>query len=99
MDLAKFFQKKPKALDTGAGADGSASKTTNPNGDSSFSLRDGAGRSVASVDALGHISRAVYDAYGRVVQSIDGAGKVARVWHNVKVKGHAAEVLEAVKGL
>ena len=26
-------------------------------------------------------------------------GKVARVWHNVKVKGHAAEVLEAVRGL
>ena len=26
-------------------------------------------------------------------------GKVARVWHNVKVKGHAAEVLEAVKAL
>ena len=26
-------------------------------------------------------------------------GKVARVWHNVKVKGHAAEVLEATKAL
>jgi thioredoxin-dependent peroxiredoxin len=26
-------------------------------------------------------------------------GKVAQVWHNVKVKGHAEEVLEAVKGL
>jgi peroxiredoxin Q/BCP len=26
-------------------------------------------------------------------------GKVARVWRKVKVKGHAAEVLEAVRGL
>ena len=26
-------------------------------------------------------------------------GKVARVWHKVKVKGHAAEVLEAARGL
>lgn len=26
-------------------------------------------------------------------------GKVARVWHNVKVKGHAAEVLEAAKAV
>lgn len=26
-------------------------------------------------------------------------GKVARVWHNVKVKGHAAEVLEAAQAL
>jgi len=30
---------------------------------------------------------------------VDAAGKVARVWDKVKVKGHAAEVLEAVKAL
>jgi len=30
---------------------------------------------------------------------VDGAGKVARVWPRVKVKGHVAEVLEAVRGL
>jgi peroxiredoxin Q/BCP len=30
---------------------------------------------------------------------IDGAGKIARVWRNVKVPGHAAEVLEAVRAL
>lgn len=30
---------------------------------------------------------------------IDGAGKLCREWRKVKVKGHAAEVLEAVKGL
>lgn len=30
---------------------------------------------------------------------IDGAGKIARVWPKVKVEGHAAEVLEAVKAL
>jgi peroxiredoxin Q/BCP len=30
---------------------------------------------------------------------IDSAGKVARIWRKVKVKGHAAEVLAAVKSL
>ena len=30
---------------------------------------------------------------------IDKAGKVAKVWRKVKVAGHAAEVLAAVKGL
>lgn len=30
---------------------------------------------------------------------IDADGKVARIWAKVKVKGHAAEVLEAVKAL
>ncbi|WP_374273938.1 peroxiredoxin [Brevundimonas sp.] len=30
---------------------------------------------------------------------IDGAGVVRRVWRGVKVKGHAAEVLEAARGL
>jgi peroxiredoxin Q/BCP len=44
--------------------------------------------------------------YGRkfmgVVRStflIDAAGKLHREWRNLKVKGHAAEVLEAVKAL
>jgi peroxiredoxin Q/BCP len=30
---------------------------------------------------------------------IDGAGRVAKVWHKVKVNGHAAEVLAAAKAL
>lgn len=30
---------------------------------------------------------------------IDGEGKIARVWRKVKVKGHADEVLEAVRSL
>ena len=30
---------------------------------------------------------------------VDGAGVVRRVWRKVKVKGHAAEVLEAVRAL
>ena len=30
---------------------------------------------------------------------VDADGRVARVWRNVKVAGHAAEVLEAVKAL
>jgi len=30
---------------------------------------------------------------------IDAAGKVAQVWRKVRVKGHAAEVLEAVQNL
>ncbi len=30
---------------------------------------------------------------------VDAAGKIAQVWNKVKVKGHAAEVLEAAKAL
>ncbi len=30
---------------------------------------------------------------------VDGVGKVARVWPKVKVKGHVAEVLDAVRSL
>lgn len=30
---------------------------------------------------------------------IDAKGKIAQVWHKVRVKGHAAEVLEAVRSL
>lgn len=44
--------------------------------------------------------------YGRTYMGIaratflfDGEGKAARVWPKVKVKGHAAEVLEAAKAL
>lgn len=35
----------------------------------------------------------------RTTVLIDGDGKVARVWNKVKVPGHVAEVLEAVKAL
>ena len=35
----------------------------------------------------------------RTTYLIDAAGKIARVWRKVKVKGHAAEVLEAAKAL
>lgn len=30
---------------------------------------------------------------------IDGSGKIVKIWHKVKVKGHAQEVLEAVRSL
>jgi peroxiredoxin Q/BCP len=30
---------------------------------------------------------------------VDGSGKIAKIWPKVKVEGHAAEVLEAVKAL
>lgn len=30
---------------------------------------------------------------------IDAQGKIANIWHKVRVKGHAAEVLEAVQAL
>jgi peroxiredoxin Q/BCP len=30
---------------------------------------------------------------------IDADGRIARVWRNVKVPGHAEEVLEAVRAL
>lgn len=35
----------------------------------------------------------------RTTYLIDAEGKVARVWYKVKVAGHAAEVLEAVRAL
>ncbi|MBO9517745.1 MAG: peroxiredoxin [Porphyrobacter sp.] len=35
----------------------------------------------------------------RTTYLIDAEGRIARVWHKVKVKGHAAEVLEAAKAL
>ena len=35
----------------------------------------------------------------RATYLVDGAGVVRRVWRKVKVKGHAAEVLEAVRAL
>lgn len=49
------------ALGLGAGADGSAMAVTNPQGETSIELRDGLGRSVARIDALGHASRVTYD--------------------------------------
>ena len=35
----------------------------------------------------------------RTTYLIDAEGRIARVWRKVKVKGHAAEVLEAARGL
>lgn len=35
----------------------------------------------------------------RTTLLVDAEGKIARVWNKVKVKGHAAEVLEAAKSL
>ena len=35
----------------------------------------------------------------RTTYLIDASGKIARVWSKVKVKGHAAEVLEAARSL
>ena len=35
----------------------------------------------------------------RTTYLIDASGKIARVWRKVKVKGHAAEVLEAAQNL
>ena len=55
-------------------------------------------------DALGVWAEKVN--YGRtymgMVRStylIDGEGRIARIWSKVKVKGHAAEVLEAARAL
>ena len=38
-------------------------------------------------------------ASGDADETIDAAGKLAREWRKVRVKGHAAEVLEAAKQL
>ena len=35
----------------------------------------------------------------RTTYLVDGEGRIARVWRKVKVKGHAAEVLDAAKAL
>jgi peroxiredoxin Q/BCP len=35
----------------------------------------------------------------RTTYLVDGAGRIARVWNKVKVKDHAAQVLEAAKAL
>jgi peroxiredoxin Q/BCP len=35
----------------------------------------------------------------RTTYLVDSAGKIAQVWNKVKVKGHAAEVLEAAKAI
>ena len=35
----------------------------------------------------------------RTTYLVDAAGRIARVWRKVKVKGHAAEVLEAARAL
>ncbi len=35
----------------------------------------------------------------RTTVLIDGSGKIARIWRKVKVEGHAAEVLAAVRAL
>ena len=35
----------------------------------------------------------------RTTYLVDGDGKIARVWRKVKVKGHAAEVLDAARAL
>ena len=55
-------------------------------------------------DALGIWTEKVN--YGRTYMGmvrttllVDAQGKIARVWSKVKVKGHAAEVLEAAKAL
>ncbi|HEX7871511.1 MAG TPA: thioredoxin-dependent thiol peroxidase [Sphingobium sp.] len=40
-----------------------------------------------------------YMGIARATFLFDAAGEAARVWPSVKVKGHAAEVLEAVKAL
>jgi peroxiredoxin Q/BCP len=55
-------------------------------------------------DALGIWAEKVN--YGRTYMGmvrttllVDGEGRIARVWDKVKVKGHAAEVLEAAKAL
>ena len=35
----------------------------------------------------------------RTTYLVDAEGRIARIWPKVKVKGHAAEVLEAAKAL
>lgn len=41
----------------------------------------------------------IYLGMVRTTILVDAAGKIAQVWNKVKVKGHAAEVLEAARAL
>ncbi|MBC7158557.1 MAG: peroxiredoxin [Porphyrobacter sp.] len=55
-------------------------------------------------DALGlWIEKSMYGrtymGMARTTMLIDAEGRIARIWRKVKVKGHAAEVLEAAKAL
>ena len=55
-------------------------------------------------DALGiWVEKALYGrkymGMERTTYLVDAAGRIARVWRKVKVKGHAAEVLEAAKAV
>ena len=55
-------------------------------------------------DALGiWVEKALYGrkymGMERTTYLVDADGRIARVWRKVKVKGHAAEVLEAAKAL
>ncbi|MBN2905471.1 MAG: peroxiredoxin [Rhodobacteraceae bacterium] len=68
-----------------------------------------------SVPLLSDVDGAVCESYGTWVEKqmygktymgiaratflIDGAGRIARIWPNVKVPGHAEEVLEALRAL
>ena len=49
-------------LGLGVGADGSASITTNPNGEAATEIRDGLGRLARRIDALGHATTMAFDA-------------------------------------
>ncbi len=40
----------------------------------------------------------IFMGIGRTTFLVDGTGRIARVWPKVKVAGHAAEVLAAVRG-
>ncbi|KHL25164.1 alkyl hydroperoxide reductase [Croceibacterium mercuriale] len=55
-------------------------------------------------DALGiwvekHMYGRTYLGMERTTYLLDAAGRIAQVWRKVKVKGHAAEVLEAARAL
>jgi thioredoxin-dependent peroxiredoxin len=62
-----------------------------------FSLLDDHAHKIAAAYGVGSIP--VLGLYDRVTLLIDRDGVVQKVWPNVSPKGHAAEVLEAIRAL
>jgi peroxiredoxin Q/BCP len=62
-----------------------------------FSLLDDHDRKIAAAYGIGSIP--VLGLYDRVTLLIDKDGVIRKVWPNVSPKGHAAEVLQAIREL
>lgn len=74
-------------LGLGVGANGSAIAVTNPKGETAYELRDGLGRTVARIDALGHATTLAYDT---VVSGLVETAQTDALVHTTKSRVDAA---------